>query len=510
MISNRCGSDSSNGSAHASRTIEELCEEWATATDADAVGELADELAKRALDVRDPEDVARLCSAIVARLRRSHDDDDEIAAVLDAVTCGPLGTPGARGDALRRETLVFPGGVAWGLRFRPALRAAACCEFLLARARRDAERAGPAVRVVAEAVAHPYYSRETCLRAAADPASRRLRALVATFGPAAPSYTTILRRRGVGEMEIKYLREAVERARAQRALQSGEASEACEVAERLGSILGGEFFERDWEARCVWRRADGRRRSVVLPRVLTGSGGSAVAGGGGQLRRRTRTATGEARAPRRGPTGRCWTTWRASAPVVLQARRRSTARAAGDAVAEDFALELLDDDRPPLDGVDFYRVGGSTVVLNADARWKICAQCRDAVQRRLHVACSVNLYATPAGATTLEPHADDHCVFVAQLSGAKLWRIFLDGEQFPDLGATLPRPGDDANFFFVTLYTGDVLYVPAARLTRLSGAGRRTEHPRLGRARPGPDADVDQCPPDVREQGERVIATAPI
>ena len=50
-------------------TIEELCEAWATATDADAVGELADELAKRALDVRDPEDVARLCSAIVARLR---------------------------------------------------------------------------------------------------------------------------------------------------------------------------------------------------------------------------------------------------------------------------------------------------------------------------------------------------------------------------------------------------------------------------------------------------------
>ena len=103
-------------------TIEELCEAWATATDADAVGELADELAQRVLDVRDPEDVARLCSAIVARLRRSHDDDDdEIAAVLDAVTCGPLGTPGARGDALRRETLVFPGGVAWGLA-RPALR----------------------------------------------------------------------------------------------------------------------------------------------------------------------------------------------------------------------------------------------------------------------------------------------------------------------------------------------------------------------------------------------------
>ena len=54
------------------RTIEQLCEAWMRATDADAVGELADELAKRALDVRDPDDVARLCSAIVARLNGSH------------------------------------------------------------------------------------------------------------------------------------------------------------------------------------------------------------------------------------------------------------------------------------------------------------------------------------------------------------------------------------------------------------------------------------------------------
>ena len=147
------------------RTIEELCDAWMRATDADAAGELADELATRALDVRDPEDVGRLCAAICRRLGRSrdgHDDDDEIAAVLDAVTCGPLGTPGARGDALRRETLVFPGGVAWGLDSRfhgPALRAA-CAKFLLACARRDAERARPVVRVVAEALAAPYHSRE--------------------------------------------------------------------------------------------------------------------------------------------------------------------------------------------------------------------------------------------------------------------------------------------------------------------------------------------------------------
>ena len=307
-------------------TIEELCEAWATATDADAVGELADELAKRALDVRDPDDVARLCSAIVARLNGSKSDDDEIAAVLDAVTCGPLGTPGARGDALRRETLVFPGGIAWGLDSRfhgPALRAASA-EFLLACARRDAER--PVPRSASSRGRRPYFSRETGFRVA-DPASRRLRALVATFGPAAPSYITTLRRRRVGEMEIKYLREAVERARAQRALQSCEACEACEVAERLGSILSREFFERDWEARCVWRRADGSGGSrscfrgsspaLAAPRWPAGRPAQAT---NPRRHRRSARATG--------PTDRPSTKWRASAPVVLQARRRSTARAA--------------------------------------------------------------------------------------------------------------------------------------------------------------------------------------
>ena len=87
--------------AQHARTIEQLCDAWMRATDADAAGTLADELAIRALDVRDPEDVARLCSAIVARLNGSKSDDDEIAAVLDAVTCGPLGLPGG------------PGGAAW-------------------------------------------------------------------------------------------------------------------------------------------------------------------------------------------------------------------------------------------------------------------------------------------------------------------------------------------------------------------------------------------------------------
>ena len=428
------------------RTIEELCDAWVRAPDADEAGKCADELAQRVLDVRDPRLVTRLCSAIFARLSRNDADadDDEVIAVLDAVMCGPLDTPGARGDTFRRAAAAAVE--AQGIEARGIVRGLArkyyrvremCCKFLLACARRDAERAGPAVRAVAETVAAAGAEMSLYYGSPVGRAVQRVRALVAAFGSernAAPR----------GQREYR-------------------------VAEGLSALLGGAFFERDWETRCVWRRANGS------------SGSRACFGGddGGDdppppAKRARRSPTCGANIFTHGGDARCGLGFEPSLEDVERlcdglvysadsdnsATTIDRARGRGDAPAEDFALELLDDDRPPLDGVDFYRVGGSTVVLNADARWRICAQCRDAVQRRLHVACSVNLYATPAGARTLEPHADDHCVFVAQLSGAKLWRIFLDGEQFPDLGATLPRPGDDANSFFVTLYAGDVLYVP--------------------------------------------------
>ena len=289
--------------------------------------------------------------------------------MLDAVTCGPLGTPRARGDALRRETLVFPGGVAWGLA-RPALRAT-CAEFLLACARRDAERAGPAVRVVAEAVARcRRFPRSTCLRAATDPASRRLRALVATFGPAAPSYTTILRRRGVGEMEIKYLREAVERASAESSTEPKGSKRAIRRAARLNTRprvlrarLGGAL-------RLAPRGRLRRRRSCFRgssPALAAPRWPAAAASSGDE------PAPPPAKRARRGegPYGPSLDEVESLCAGRMEgASSIDRARGRGDALAEDFALELLDDDRPPLDGVDFYRVGGSTVVLNADARWK--------------------------------------------------------------------------------------------------------------------------------------------
>ena len=74
-------------------TIEQLCDAWLRATDADEAGECADELAKRCLDLGENETAAArcVCEAICARLRRGgdeeddeEDDDEELAAMFPA------------------------------------------------------------------------------------------------------------------------------------------------------------------------------------------------------------------------------------------------------------------------------------------------------------------------------------------------------------------------------------------------------------------------------------------
>ena len=73
-------------------TIEQLCDAWLRATDADEAGECADELAKRCLDLGENETAAAhcVCEAVSARLQRGGDeeddeeDDEELAAMFPA------------------------------------------------------------------------------------------------------------------------------------------------------------------------------------------------------------------------------------------------------------------------------------------------------------------------------------------------------------------------------------------------------------------------------------------
>ena len=99
------------------RTIEELCDAWALADDSDEAGELADELAQRALDLGENETAAArcVCEAICARLRRGGDEEDdeemtvgetaaraELKAEADAAAVGKLTVPKLKEALLQR------------------------------------------------------------------------------------------------------------------------------------------------------------------------------------------------------------------------------------------------------------------------------------------------------------------------------------------------------------------------------------------------------------------------
>lgn len=101
-----------------------------------------------------------------------------------------------------------------------------------------------------------------------------------------------------------------------------------------------------------------------------------------------------------------------------------------------------------------------------------------------------NVYATPTGGVALARHFDGHGVLVAQLIGAKAWRVYNDdvrcgGARYPRLGARRPAPADAASaaaaargaaprveadsggetdsgglVLAVTLRPGDALFVP--------------------------------------------------
>ncbi|KAJ8599065.1 hypothetical protein CTAYLR_007612 [Chrysophaeum taylorii] len=147
----------------------------------------------------------------------------------------------------------------------------------------------------------------------------------------------------------------------------------------------------------------------------------------------------------------------------------------------DLAFSVLEDGRGLTRGADYAiarcpggdgrgcdtksaRTDASTVViLGADARFRSCAELRASLQSHLAVGCSVNLYCTPPGAQGLDVHADDHDVFVVQIAGCKVWRLYdatgrprLLGPK-PKAPAEMLRRGAGATW---RLEPGDVLYLP--------------------------------------------------
>lgn len=111
-----------------------------------------------------------------------------------------------------------------------------------------------------------------------------------------------------------------------------------------------------------------------------------------------------------------------------------------------------------------FRNGFSIAVRGLQCRLpKIASLANDIALALGQAGVGVNAYLTPPNSQGLAPHYDDHCVFVCQLAGSKLWRVYepLESEHMPRLYA--PRAESSLAGRVCTefkLRKGDVLYIP--------------------------------------------------
>jgi bifunctional lysine-specific demethylase and histidyl-hydroxylase NO66 len=144
--------------------------------------------------------------------------------------------------------------------------------------------------------------------------------------------------------------------------------------------------------------------------------------------------------------------------------------------------------RPVSDFIDAGRVyalfgEGATIVLQALHRyWEPLAHfCRE-LELELTHPVQANVYVTPPRARGLDVHYDTHDVFVLQVSGTKLWKVYGAAVDLPLAhqrreGAILD-PGEPQ--LDIELHPGDCLYIPRGFLHAAETARSESTHMTVG------------------------------
>jgi Uncharacterized conserved protein len=127
---------------------------------------------------------------------------------------------------------------------------------------------------------------------------------------------------------------------------------------------------------------------------------------------------------------------------------------------------------------------GFTIILNGLERYvgEIASLARG-LEVDLNFETQVNAYITPPGSQGFLPHYDDHDVIILQIEGSKRWHIY-EGE-----GDVPTRQLQQRDVFVgeglspatqMTLYAGDLLYVPRGRIHAAETLDETSIHLTLG------------------------------
>jgi hypothetical protein len=104
-----------------------------------------------------------------------------------------------------------------------------------------------------------------------------------------------------------------------------------------------------------------------------------------------------------------------------------------------------------------------------------------AFQNFLGNRVSVNCYYTPKDSQTLPCHFDCHPVFIIQIYGSKLWKLYRPGPQKPLYGEGSPvSPKSRSHISSFLLQPGDLLFIPRGFLHEAESVGSPSFHLTFG------------------------------
>lgn len=107
--------------------------------------------------------------------------------------------------------------------------------------------------------------------------------------------------------------------------------------------------------------------------------------------------------------------------------------------------------------------GGSIVINRFDKASRRIGKICNEISKFCGYGAVGNAYATKGGTGTFGKHWDSHCVFAAQLLGAKHWKVYRPTLELPITGQSSKgnvAPSETELVFDGILSAGDILYIP--------------------------------------------------
>jgi len=135
---------------------------------------------------------------------------------------------------------------------------------------------------------------------------------------------------------------------------------------------------------------------------------------------------------------------------------------------------------------EHYRSGATITVMFLHQQWAPLAELCRSMSAELSATVQVNAYLTPAAAQGFNPHYDTHDVFIAQVYGAKRWRLYESAVKLPldSRRFTVPPGGLGEPEHEIELRAGDLLYLPRGTVHEATSGETASLHLTIGATHP--------------------------